>query len=97
MQQHGHKIESKRGKKFVAGHDNWSIYYNFLSMNSYCYEEMIAVGVTKKLETPVCLDKDSFECVEEDAFGQKVTHTITNSEYCIVAEKVGGNTNQSLG
>ena len=57
-------------------------------------EEMVDAKVATPFETPKWMDKAGNVVKEEEAFGCKVTHDITNPDYCLVLDEVAGNINK---
>ena len=57
-------------------------------------EEMVDAKVATPFETPKWMDKAGNVVKEEEAFGCKVTHDITNPDYCLMMDEVDGNINQ---
>jgi hypothetical protein len=89
-----HMLVSKRGQKYELDRSMWSTYANFIQMYDQVGEELVNAGVARKLETAVWMDKCGVECAEKDAYGCKVTIDITEPDWVLVMDEVGGNTNQ---
>ena len=89
-----HLLVSKRGQKYELDRSMWSTYANFVQMLDQVGEELVDAGVARKLETAVWMDKCGVECAEKDAYGCKVTIDITEPDWVLVMDEVGGNTNQ---
>jgi hypothetical protein len=52
------KIVSKRGEKFAANQADWSTYDNFATMDDGVYNEMVAAGISQRLDEKVWMDMD---------------------------------------
>ena len=91
MKRNRHRIVSKRGQKYELDRQNWTTYANFADMYNHCAIEMEHAGVAKRLDKPIWMTKDGVECNVDDAYGCRVTHTITRPEMCLCSDKVGKN------
>ena len=89
-----HLLVSKRGQKYELDRSMWSTYANFKQMYDQVGDELVDAGVARKLETAVWMDKSGVECAEKDVYGCKVTIDITDPDWVLVMDEVGGNTNQ---
>ena len=51
LKRNGHALVSKRGEKFAANRSDWSTYEDFARIYDGVYDEMVAAGVAKRLES----------------------------------------------
>ena len=86
-------IKSGRGQKYELDRASWTTNTNFKDMYLHDYEEMVASGVSGELEVPLWQDKVGNVVSKENVYGCKVTHELTNLDYCIVLDEVGSNIN----
>ena len=56
--------------------------------------ELVDTKVAVERVPAAWMDRDRFECEEKDAFGCMVTHDITDPDYVLTLDEVGGNTSQ---
>ena len=56
--------------------------------------ELVDAKVAVERVTAAWMDRDGFECEEKYAFGCMVTHDITDPDYVLTLDEVGGNTSQ---
>ena len=91
MKRNRHRIVSKRGQKYELDRQNWTTYANFADMYNHCAIEMEHAGVAKRLDKLIWMTKDGVECNVDDAYGCRVTHTITRPEMCLCGDEVGAN------
>ena len=56
--------------------------------------ELIDTGVAKKRSKPAWMDRDGILVEEKDLLRCKVTHDVTDPDYVICMDEVGGNTSQ---
>lgn len=57
--------------------------------------EFVAACITKARESPAWMNKMGNVFEEKDAYGRMVTHDITDPDYIICMDEVGGNTLQN--
>ena len=65
------------------------MYTSFKDMYVHNYSEMIAAGVSQLLNVPKWQDKEGKEVSEANTYECKVTHKLTDPNYCIVLDGVG--------
>ena len=63
-------------------------------MYNHIAEETVDAKVATPFTSPKWMDKAGNVVKEEEEIGYKVTHDITNPDYCLVMDKVGGSINQ---
>ena len=88
------KIISKKGKTYELDRASWSTYANIAQICGGVIDEFIDANVAARMAYSLQMDKDGLECEEEQAFGCKVTHGITDTSYIIILDEVSGNTSQ---
>ena len=92
LKRNSHRIVSKRGQKYELDRQNWTTYANFVNMYDQCIDQMVRVGVAKKRDKAVWMDKSGNVVRDEShAFGCKVTHDLIHPDWCLVGDEVGGN------
>ena len=94
MARNKHLLDSKRGAKYELDRAKWTTYANFHQMYAHIYAELVDAMLATILDSPEWQDLNGNRCEESEAFGCKVTHTLTHPEMCIVMDEVGGNTSQ---
>ena len=60
-------------------------------MYNHIAEDMVDAKVAILFATPRWMDKAGNVVKEEQVFGCQITHDITNPDYCLVMDEVGGN------
>lgn len=90
-----HLIQTKKGEKFELNRSLWTTFAKMLKIYDRTSKELVdeAKGAVE-LDDPMWMNEKGEEVEEKDAVGCKVTIDITQPEYCIVADEVGGDTCQ---
>ena len=92
MNRNGHRIVSRRGRKYKLNRDKWTTYGNFESMHVHILDKLVHGNIAVEYPEPVWKKKDRKVVEEEEeAFGCKVTHNIVHPEWCIVGDETGMN------
>ena len=74
MKRNGHRLRSKKGKKYAYDRKMFTMYLNFTDMYEFVYEAMVTGGIAVKWDEPMWMDQEGNEVqLEEDVFGMKVT------------------------
>lgn len=50
--------------------------------------------LVQELETPMWMDMNGNDCLENDILGWQVTHELLSPKICLVMDKMGGSTSQ---
>ena len=95
MRRHGHRIVTKKGRKFTKDRSAWCHYSNFVKMYNLVYKAMESAGVAIRLDKPKWMNEKG-EVVSDQfkAIGLECTHKLIHPEYVLFADEVGCNTNQ---
>ena len=91
MKRNKDKLVNSVGKNYCLTRNNWTTSRNFKAMYENIIHEMVEEKVAEKLDVPEWQDEKGQSCIEENAFGCKVTHKIVRPDMCIVGDEVGGN------
>ena len=95
MRRCGHKIVTKRGRKFAKDRSTWCYYSNFQKMYDLVFNAMNSAGVALNSDEPTWMNKKGETVKDEsEAFGLKCTHKLIHPEYVMFVDEVGSNTNQ---
>ena len=80
--------------KYELGYEQWSTYHTFKETHNHIIEELVDAGIAELRDTPIWMDIDGDEVLEDNVFGCKVTHDILHPDYFLVMDDVSGNLNQ---
>ena len=67
---------------------------NFTSTHDSIMNEIVYTGIAEELVELEYADKSRKTANKKDSFGYKITHKITHSDYCLIADELGGNISQ---
>ena len=95
MRRHGHRLVTKRGKRFACNRAEWTTYPNMKQMYDVVYDEFVDAGIAEQLEEPIWTDEEGNEVDESDAYGFIQDIKITKEHMLVFADEIGFNTNQT--